>query len=128
MRGPILFLTLLAVSSCGMLSGKPSIPEALQGRWGINEADCEPGRSDAKGLMEVGEETLTFYESRAVLSEAALRSDSMIEGAFAFTGEGMSWSKVMRLRVSDGGNRLIRDDMTGDEAPMTLIYGRCGRT
>lgn len=95
------------------------IPAQYQGRWGMVAADCEPGRSDAKGLITVDPTTMRFYEARATLKEqrpaAAAASYS---GLFAFSGEGMTWEKVETLTVK--GDTLIREDKDG-----AFTYQRC---
>src|SRR5437868_4439151 len=48
-----------------------SIPAALQGRWGLAPNDCTSTRGDAKGLLVIGPDQLTFYESRAVPAAGA---------------------------------------------------------
>src|SRR3546814_15417418 len=40
-----------------------SIPESLRGRWGLVPTDCTSTQGDAKGLLTVSGDTLTFYES-----------------------------------------------------------------
>lgn len=97
-----------------------TIPAAFHGRWGLAPADCEPGRSDAKGLMVVAADGLRFYESRAVLAEVKGTSDSSISGEFAFEGEGMRWKRNMSLQLQDG--KLVRTET----APMaSYTYARC---
>jgi len=75
------------------------IPAALQGRWGLTPADCMPGRPDAKGLLEISEGGLRFYESRAVPSADVAGDENSIGGNFAFTGEGQSWTKYEALKL-----------------------------
>lgn len=100
------------------------IPATLQGRWGLVAADCEPGRADAKGLMVVDADSLEFYESMGMLGDIDQRAGDMIHADFAFTGEGMTWSREMELAVA--GDTLTRTEY-GDEAmPAPLEYTRCG--
>ena len=102
-----------------------AIPEALQGRWGLVEADCDPSRSDAKGMMEVTTDGLDFYESRATLSRSVQRSDQTLRAVFDFSGEGQSWSREVRLDLADGGETLEREDLDGELEGETLVYTRC---
>ncbi|WP_425071134.1 hypothetical protein [Sagittula sp. S175] len=99
------------------------IPTALQGRWALVPADCEPGRSDAKGLMIVGPHSLGFYESRAVLDRLSQRSEDRVQGSFIFTGEGESWTRLVTLSLSDAS--LTRRETAPDAAPLALTYSRC---
>ena len=94
------------------------IPGQYRGRWGMNAADCEPGRSDAKGLIIVGEKTVRFYESTATLKEQRPAIATSFSGLFAFTGEGQSWQKVMTFTRT--GDTLKRAEEEG-----TFTYRRC---
>ncbi len=64
------------------------IPSQYRGRWGMVAADCDPGRSDAKGLITIGERTVLFYEATATLKEQRPAIATSFSGQFAFTGEG----------------------------------------
>lgn len=103
-------------------SADPSgiIPVALQGRWGLTPADCEPGRSDAKGLLTITANELKFYESRGVPGTSIETSDRGISGNFNFTGEGESWTNYVSLKLSDNG--LIR---TERNPAASYTYARC---
>ena len=100
-----------------------TIPAALQGRWGLTANDCQPGRADAKGLMEVGPTTLKFYESTGTLAAITDRGDSRISGRFAYTGEGMTWEHSVTLRLLAEGGPLQR--IEDGEVPVDLQYARC---
>ena len=105
-------------------SGK-TIPAALQGRWGMVPADCTSTRGDAKGLLTIGPDTLRFYESRARLGAVKQRDDSRILATFAFSGEGMEWSREVVLDAQDSGQVLIRREAGADAAPGAFRYTRC---
>ena len=94
------------------------IPGQYRGRWGMVAADCEPGRSDAKGLITIGENTIRFYESTATLKEQRPAIATSFAGLFAFTGEGQSWQKVMTFTRT--GDTLKRAEEEG-----TFTYKRC---
>jgi hypothetical protein len=105
-------------------SEQPSPPEAsmipaqYRGRWGMVPADCEPGRSDAKGLLTIGENKLSFYESVGTLKEQRPAIATSFSGLFAFTGEGQSWQKVITFTRT--GDTLKRAEKDG-----TFTYQRC---
>lgn len=99
-------------------SGK--IPVALQGRWGLTPADCEPGRSDAKGLLIITGNDLKFYESRGVPGTSIETGDKGMSGNFNFTGEGETWSNYVSLKLT--GDGLIR---TERNPPASYTYARC---
>lgn len=94
------------------------IPSQYRGRWGMVAADCEPGRSDAKGLLTIGEKTLNFYESVGTLKEQRAAIATSFAGLFAFTGEGQSWQKVITFTRT--GDTLKRAEKDG-----TFTYQRC---
>jgi hypothetical protein len=113
----------------GTASASPvasAIPAAIQGRWGMVPADCEPGRSDAKGLLTISPTRLQFYESVGILTDIGEASDSRIRASFAFTGEGMSWQRDETLEVQDNGKTLIRREFGGGAAPGPFRYSKCG--
>jgi hypothetical protein len=101
------------------------IPAALQGRWGLTGADCEPGRPDAKGLLTIDDRTLEFYESVGTLDAIEEARPSRIRAAFVFTGEGMTWERDIVLVVQDEGRTLIRQDRGAEAAPDPFRYMRC---
>lgn len=101
------------------------IPVSTQGRWGLVPADCTSTRGDAKGLLIVSATTLTFYESRGTLKAIAERSDTRIRATFAFSGEGMNWTRDELLDVQNGGKALIRREYGEDAAPGPFKYARC---
>ena len=101
-----------------------TIPVNLRGNWGMNAADCEGGAS-AKGLLEIDGTTLTFYESVGTLENVDNASPGSIQAEFAFEGEGMEWTREMRLETHDGGQVLVRQEL-GDEAmPDAIEYRKC---
>jgi hypothetical protein len=83
-------------------AGTARIPAALQGRWGLNPADCTTSLGDAKGLLVVNDNELRFYESRAVPAGEVNGDSNSISGDFAFTGEGQRWTKYEALKVDKG--------------------------
>lgn len=96
------------------------IPVPLQGRWGLTPADCEPGRSDAKGLLVISANELRFYESRGVPGTSIESSAQGISGNFDFTGEGQNWSKYVSLKLT--GDGLVR---TERNPAASYTYARC---
>jgi len=101
------------------------IPSAIQGRWGLVPADCEPGRADAKGLLVIAPRRLEFYESAATLTDISESAPSRVRASFAFTGEGMSWQRDMALEVEDGGRTLVRREFGDDAATEPFRYTKC---
>lgn len=94
------------------------IPAQYRGRWGMNAKDCEPGRSDAKGLMTVGDRSIRFYESLAALQEQRPAIATSFSGVFVYTGEGQTWERVITLTRT--GDTLKRAQADGN-----FTYQRC---
>ena len=97
-----------------------AIPAAMQGRWGLNPADCMRGRADAKGLMTVSADELRFYESRAVPGDDVQTSPQIVSGNFHFTGEGQSWTRYEAIKVDR--EKLIR---TESNPTASFTYAKC---
>lgn len=98
--------------------GSAAIPAQYRGRWGMVAADCEAGRSDAKGLIVIGATTVRFYEAVATLKEQRPAIATSFSGLFGFTGEGQNWEKVMTFTRT--GDTLKRADKDG-----SFTYRRC---
>jgi hypothetical protein len=97
-----------------------TIPAVLHGRWGLTPGDCTSTRGDAKGLLTVTADSLSFYESRAVPASNVETSANSISADFAFTGEGQNWTKFQALTLD--GDRLVRTE----SSPMaSFTYARC---
>jgi hypothetical protein len=96
-----------------------NIPAKYHGRWGMTANDCQRGRSDAKGLIVIGEQKITFYESVATLKEQRPAIAASFSGLFSFTGEGQHWEKVMTFTRTD--HTLKRADDSG-----AFTYQHCG--
>ncbi|RVQ67134.1 hypothetical protein EKN06_09460 [Croceicoccus ponticola] len=109
----------------GMDEMEPTIPSALRGRWGMNANDCDASRSDAKGLLTIGDQTLKFYESVGTLTKTAERDATRLRGTFAFTGEGQTWQRDVVLDAQDGNTVLIRREYGDGAAPGPFRYERC---
>lgn len=101
------------------------IPAAIRGRWALVQADCVTTHGDAKGLLEISAEELTFYESRGKLTALREREPTRIVGDFAFSGEGLNWQRRILLEVQDNGQSLVRRDYGGDDVSGQFHYTRC---
>ena len=123
---PLLLLAVL-VSACipETRTLSKTVPESMQGRWGLVPADCTSTAGDNKGLMTVSADSLRFYESTAEIAEVRERTETRLDAAFSFSGEGMVWARDMVLTVKDSGNTLIREE-SGPQALQPLTYARCG--
>lgn len=117
---------LAAATALPIPAGTPitAMPAAMQGRWGMAPDDCDPARSDAKGLLQVGADSLRFYESRATLRSAAMIGPDAVRATFAYTGEGMEWTAEDTFRLINNGEVLVRRS-TGAEPTEPFEYRRC---
>lgn len=109
-----------ALASQSGVAPAVAIPAALQGRWGLTPGDCTSRIGDAKGLLDVGEDKLRFYESVAVPAANIQTSPNSIGGEFSFTGEGQSWTKHQTLELRE--DRLVR---TERNPVASFRYVRC---
>lgn len=97
-----------------------AIPAALQGRWGLNPEDCFPERGDNRGVLEVGESQVRFFESVARPRANSAASKDSYNADFVFSGEGQTWTKYQSLELQDG--RLVRTE----SSPMaSYTYAKC---
>jgi hypothetical protein len=99
-------------------AGGSAIPAQYHGRWGMVAADCTSTRGDAKGLIDISDQSIKFYEAVATLKEQRPAIATSFSGLFAFTGEGQSWQKVMTFTRT--GDTLKRAEEAG-----TFTYKRC---
>ncbi|KPL68598.1 hypothetical protein SZ64_11075 [Erythrobacter sp. SG61-1L] len=102
-----------------------AIPAAMQGRWGLVPADCTSTRGDAKGLLVIGPEKLTFYESVGTLDTVKEGDNNRLLASFAYTGEGMSWAREEELTLDASGKQLVRVEHGEGAMPQPLTYNRC---
>ncbi|TCD04835.1 hypothetical protein EYB45_04620 [Erythrobacteraceae bacterium CFH 75059] len=121
---PVPLDTSPAATPAGMAAAD-EIPPAFRGRWGMTAADCEKGRSDAKGLMTLGATGARFYESAGVLESASRRAPDEVGAHFAFTGEGMTWRTQEMLTLRENGDVLVRSSTGPDGQFGPFTYRRC---
>ena len=106
--------------------GGDAIPGALRGRWGIDANDCDPEQAAwAKGLIDISDTAIRFYESRAELGSISASGDDMLRATFDMSGEGMEWQRDMSLTLENGGDTLVRREYGDDAMPTPLTYSRC---
>ncbi len=101
------------------------IPAAFAGRWGLVPADCTSILGDNKGLITVSADNIRFYEANATLTTTTAKTPRSVAGAFGFTGEGTTWSRDMKLELSEDGKTLTRSEFGPDAAVAPLKYTRC---
>ena len=102
-----------------------TIPEIIQGRWGLVPADCTSTKGDNKGLLTITPVKLQFYESVGTLTDVAELAPNHIRATFAFTGEGLEWNREQTLDVAQDGKTMTRRELGEDAAPGPFQYTRC---
>ena len=112
--------TAAAQPGTGAATAAAAIPAILHGRWGLTPADCTSTRGDNKGLLIVAADGLRFYESRAVPVAHVNSSSDSFSAEYAFTGEGMRWTKYQTLELQD--DKLVR---TESNPTTSYTYARC---
>ena len=102
------------------------IPQPFEGRWGLVPADCTSTKGDAKGLLTIAGNSLTFYEAKGTLAKVIAATTNSFDARYAFAGEGQTWKRTERFMLT--GNQLNRrtDAEPGQEPPVNLTYARCG--
>ena len=103
-----------------------SIPAAMRGRWGLVPLDCSGDPAAAKGLIKIDAGSIKYYESVAKLAKVTQRSDTAMRATYAFSGEGMDWTRDMTLALQPGGKVLIKQEFGEDAPPGPYKYMRCG--
>ena len=101
------------------------IPSDLHGRWGLVPADCTFDRGDAKGLITIDSEGIKFYESRGVVDTVETSEPGLFRASYAFTGEGMEWTRDMELSLSEDETQLVRSEFGEDAMAEPLTYTKC---
>lgn len=97
-------------------------PASYFGRWGLTDADCIVGVSDAKGLISVQGSLVKFYESIATLRDGKRETLTSVSGNFDMVGEGQEWETHNRYQLSEDRQKLTRiDSGTGEK----YHYLRC---
>lgn len=97
-----------------------AIPAPLQGRWALAPRDCGSSAAAARGLLVITAGELRFQNSHAVPASDIQTDTASINGQFAFTGEGRSWTKYEGLRVDN--RRLTR---TETNPTASFSYAKC---
>lgn len=100
-----------------------AIPLALQGVWNLDAADCANAVSE--GRLEIGAQSLEFYESRAALGTIESVDATSITANYDFTGEGQTWQRVIELKTTSEGKTLLRQVRAEGAQQARFQYSRC---
>lgn len=102
-----------------------AIPATFQGRWGMVPNDCDPKRDDAKGLMTIAGNKLSFYESRGTATGIRQTQPTQITFDLSMSGEGQTWSEPTTLTLLDDGKTLVSETKGPADRAGTNRYSRC---
>lgn len=105
-----------------------AFPTAFQGRWGLAHADCDLSRvDDAKGLMRIAADKVSFYESSATVAAMPAKSAYKLVADLAFRGEGKTWRRRDRFALLVAGTAMSRTEQGADGGAdeRTYRYERC---
>lgn len=102
-----------------------SFPQAMRGKWAMNQADCDPATGADKGALTIGEKSVKFYESMADLGNAKIATPTEVRAVFDYEGEGMKWQREASYKLEDGGKTLVLTEF-GEDAPQgPRRHSRC---
>lgn len=95
-----------------------AIPAAYHGVFDQTAAACALDSSIYR--LTVSGDELRFHESLADVQTVTPAGDNAVRVAANYSGEGMNWSNIQRLALSDGGRTLT---ITGENDP--VVRKRC---
>ena len=99
------------------------IPAAIRGRWGLVPADCEPGRSDAKGLLTITAGiVLAAGEGLAVSGGAGAAVSAASRGGACAVSDGLSLQAASAPSIARGKTKVLM------QAPSMACRGNAPRT
>ncbi|RHW18658.1 hypothetical protein D1610_00345 [Sphingomonas gilva] len=96
-----------------------TIPAAYHGVYDQTAAACASASSIYR--LTVSGDELRFHESLAEVQSVTPEGENAIRVAANYSGEGMTWSNIQRVALSDGGRTLT---ITGEGEPVKRT--RCG--
>lgn len=97
-------------------------PASYFGRWGMTEADCISGASNAEGLITVQGSLVKFHDSTATMTKGLRETLHAVSGDFEFVGGERKWRTHTRYRLTKDRKQLTRQDGAEGE---TFTYIRC---
>lgn len=87
------------------------IPARIQGKWTGTDERCGDRGADLE--LSIAADQLVFHESVGLVKAVRESGDDSIALEAAFTGEGQSWTRTLRMRPSaDGRTLTITNDGT----------------
>ncbi len=93
----------------------PAIPAAFRGEWNGARALCGSGRGETR--LVVGSDWLQFHESSGDVSAVRRQNDRIVTLAAAFTGEGQTYGRTIRMELSPSGKELTIERLVRHRCP-----------
>lgn len=93
----------------------PAIPAAFRGEWNANRALCGTGRGETR--LVVGSNWVQFHESSGDVSAVRRQNDRIVTLAAAFTGEGQTYGRTIRMELSPSGKALTIEGLLRHRCP-----------
>ncbi|MDP2259808.1 MAG: hypothetical protein Q8J89_08855 [Caulobacter sp.] len=87
-----------------------AIPEAFRGRWARDPEGCVVG-GETRLVVEI--DRLMFHESQGVVRALSTSPTNEVTIEADFEGEGESWSRKLRMVLSEDGQTLTIYDPDG---------------
>ena len=103
-----------------------AFPTPFGGYWGATPNDCELANYAATGRIDIDNDTIRFFESKARVQTMTVRSPTQVDTLLRFSGDGQNWQRPTRFTLEQGGTTLVRAEPgDGGRAPLTVRYKRC---
>lgn len=85
-------------------TGEGAIPRPFRGNWSSSASKCGTPGDDMR--LNVGPDSLTFYESVGKVTAARPLSPNRLNVTASYSGEGETWTDTAALTLSADGNTL----------------------
>jgi hypothetical protein len=120
MRSQLLSIAALLSLPLGAAAQEQQVPIQFQGKWAGSLQTCS---SPGDGRLEIGPNTIRFYESRGKILAVRVLDPQRIELDLELTGEGETWRESRKLALST--DRRILTDVTPTNPQHHAARVRC---
>lgn len=99
-----------------------TIPAAFVGVWDAAGGDCA---ATSTTRVEIGPETMQFYESHGEVTRVEIDSPQTIVATLAMEGEGEKWQMARMFTLSNDGRTLTPSAVDAEEQFDPLPLTKC---